>query len=203
MAPESAVASTISNRVTPVRASPVRIAHGNRRAPSVARQQRRMHSEDAFARELDERIPHELRPADDEDELRLELPDGGKRLVRVDVARLVQHGAKASRDVVEGALAGAVRVDRAWQRDHAHDLGARSRRPPRGSRGRSCRSSPRPCASPRDATALLRRGRDGGCAAVAHEADPAVAREPDEERHRRRPRARRRRSCPRRERSRA
>ena len=70
---------------------------------------------------------HELRPADDEHELRFELPDRGQRLVSVDVTCLVQHGAEASRDLVEGALARAIRVDRPRQGDHADDLGARSR----------------------------------------------------------------------------
>ena len=88
IAPESAVASTISNSVTPVRARPARIAHGIGARPRWRGKQRRMHSEHAFAGERDERITDELRPADDEDQLRLELADRVQRVRRVDVPRL-------------------------------------------------------------------------------------------------------------------
>ena len=92
------MASTISKSVTPVRASPERIAHGIAALPAVARQQGRVHSEHAFAREREERLADDLGPAHDEDQLRIELADRLERLGCVDVRRLDERRAEAFRD---------------------------------------------------------------------------------------------------------
>ena len=60
-----------------------------------------MHPEDAFPRELDEGLMHELVPADDEDELGLEPTQRVERLGRVDVARLDVGRAVRRCNVVE------------------------------------------------------------------------------------------------------
>ena len=109
----------------------------DRCASAMTRQQRRVHAEDALPRERDERVAHELRPADDEDQLRIEGSDGRQRLVGVDVRRLDDLRAEPGRNLVERALARAVRVDGPGQRDDADDVRARHPRPPRGSRARS------------------------------------------------------------------
>ena len=75
--------------------------------------QRRVHAEDTVASELDEGIAHELRPADDEDQVGVEQSHGRKGLVGVHVAGLVEFSSEALRNVVEGALPRSVRVDRA------------------------------------------------------------------------------------------
>ena len=73
-----------------------------------------MHAEDALPGELDERPAHELRPADDEDQLWIE----GNERQRPSLPEFTSMvstslGTEPGGDLVERALAGAVRVDRA------------------------------------------------------------------------------------------
>ena len=96
----------------------------DRRASAMAREQGRVHPVHGAARRRDERVANELRPADDEDHLRLERSDGRDDLGCVDVGCLDQLGTEPGCDVVERALARAIRVDRPRQRDDADDLRA-------------------------------------------------------------------------------
>ena len=82
----------------------------------------RMHSEHAFAREREERLADDLGPADDEDQLRIELVDHLERLDRIDVSRLDERRAEASGDLVERTLPRAVRVDRPRKGDDPDDF---------------------------------------------------------------------------------
>ena len=70
-----------------------------------------MHAVDGAPCACDECLPDELRPADDEGHVRLERCNRRDRLGGVDVGRLDQLGAEPRGDLVERALAGAVRVD--------------------------------------------------------------------------------------------
>ena len=88
----------------------------------MAREQRRVHPVHGTARSRDERVADELRPADDEDHLGVEGANGRDHLGCVDVGFLDQICAKPGCDVVERALAGAIRVDRSRQRDDADNL---------------------------------------------------------------------------------
>ncbi len=99
----------------------------NRRPAAMPGEQGRVHSEDALAREVDERVADELRPPDDEDQLGLELANCGDRLLRVYVTRLVDDGSEPLGNFVERALAGAVRVARAGQRHDTDYLRANAR----------------------------------------------------------------------------
>ena len=80
----------------------------DRCAAAVTREQRRVHAEDALTRERDERLADELVPADDEDELGLELAERVQRRVRVEVVRLEVLRSEPRGDVVEAAACGAV-----------------------------------------------------------------------------------------------
>ena len=74
-----------------------------------------MHPEHASRRESDERVAHELRPADDEDQLGLEPANRLDRRPGVDVTRLDELRTELCRDLVERALTGTARVDGALE----------------------------------------------------------------------------------------
>ena len=122
--PESAVASTISKSVTPVRASPVRIAHGigarpRWRGSSVGCMPK---TPSPYASWMNG-VADELRPADDEDRLGSQRRAiGVKGLLGVDVTGLVEDGPETGCDLVERALPRAIGIDRPGQRDDSHDL---------------------------------------------------------------------------------
>ncbi len=97
----------------------------DRGAPPVPREQGRVHPEHALACERDERIADQLRPADDEDQLGLELGDRRESGFGVDVACLVEHRTERRGDVVERALPRSTRVDRAGKGHDADDLRSR------------------------------------------------------------------------------
>ena len=96
----------------------------DRRTPAMPWEERRVHAEDALSRERDERVADELRPADDEDELGLELANRREGLLGVDVAGLVETAPRRRCDLVERALPRAIGVDRPGQRHDSDDLGA-------------------------------------------------------------------------------
>src|SRR4029079_18314722 len=147
---------------------------------AVPRVQGWVHSEDAFTRERHKRVVHELRPTDDEDQLRLELPEGIQRLERIDIPRLDEGCVEACRNVVERALPRAIWVARAGEGHDPDDLC-----PSLGGRLQAVaadRVEAHPDRAHRGAMlpgGLRRRCR--GAAAPSDEADPAVTGEPDEE----------------------
>ncbi len=91
---------------------------------AMAGQESRVHAERSFTCKCEKRRAHELRPADHEDQLGIELADRLDRLLVVDVRGLDQHRSARLGNFVERTLAGAVRIDRARKRDDPDDLSA-------------------------------------------------------------------------------
>ena len=148
----------------------------------MARQQRRVHAEDSLLRERDERLADELRPADDEDQLRQEFPDRVQRLQGIDVTCLDQRRVETRGELVERALARAVRVDRAGRVTIPTISAPTSAAASRQSRPivSKLTQTVRIAAAMLPGGGSVDRGRQPSVAA-ALDADPAVPAEPHEE----------------------